>query len=99
MKRRKTLRIFFSIGILCLVVLWGYAVLSVNRQYRDKRQFIQIEPGQAADINGLEVRAADSGIYDIAAFWKAYEQYNLTRTQNTVCGSFRHQQPGHCHRF
>ena len=80
MKRRKTLRIFFSIGILCLVVLWGYAVLSVNRQYRDKRQFIQIEPGQAADINGLEVRAADSGIYDIAAFWKAYEQYNLTRT-------------------
>lgn len=78
MKRRKTLRIILSIGILCLVALWGYAVLSVNRQYRDKRQFIQIEPGQAADINGLEVRAADSRIYDIAAFWKAYEQYNLT---------------------
>lgn len=78
MKRRKTLRIVFSIGILCLAVLWGYAVLSVNRQYRDKRRFIQIEPGQAADINGLEVRAADSGIYDIAAFRKAYEQYNLT---------------------
>ena len=53
MKRRKTLRIFFSIGILCLVVLWGYAVLSVNRQYRDKRQFIQIEPGQAADTNNI----------------------------------------------
>ena len=80
MKRRKTLRIVFSIGILCLVALWGYAVLSVNRQYRDKHQFIQIEPGQAADINGLKVRVSDSGIYDIAAFWKAYEQYNLTRT-------------------
>lgn len=69
-----------SMFFLCLVILWAYAVFCTNKEYKDTNLLTFVKEGQSAEIQGLHIEVTDSRIYEIAAFWDEFQQYNLTET-------------------